>query len=188
VTPDEHPFKLGDLVDYHLGELSPAGEVALEEHLFECGECAALFESIVRIGAAVRDAGLSAVVGANVSSAFLERAIEDGLTLREYRLRPNESVACSAGPEDYFVVRLAADFESARELRLNVEFRDLESGVSTPPVAREVDPDLDLGEVVLVFPGEVVRSYPRSLWSLTLDGMTADGPVRFGPYTMDHTP
>ena len=188
MTNGEHPFVLGDFVDYQLGELPSASEEALEDHLFECARCAGLYDSIIRIGAAVREAARSAAVGANVTSAFLERATSEGLTFREYRLRPHESVACSAGPEDYFAVRLAAEFGAARELKLNVDFRDLESGESAPRLTREVDPDLDLGEVVLVFPGSLVRSYPRSLWSLTLDGTTADGPVSFGPFTMDHTP
>lgn len=180
--------ELAQLVDYLLGEL-PAAEVeALEEHLFECAECAARIESIERIGTSIADVVRHAGVGANVNGAFLARAAHDGLTLREYRIPAGETVSCTAGPEDLVVVRLAGELAGARGLELGVAFHDLESGETSPVETRPVLADHELGEIVLVFPGEVVRGYPRSRWTLRVYGEAPSGRVDLGRFVMDHTP
>lgn len=183
-----HPVPLADLVDLQLGELPEAAAEALEAHLFECPVCAARIDELDWIAAAVRGAAVAAEVAANVTGAFLERALGDGLSLREYRLGPGETVACSAGPEDLYVVRLAADFGMAAELTVRVEVRDLGSGTSQALPPREVVPDVERGEVVLVVPGSEVRAYPRSLWTIAVDGEVGGRPVSWGPFVMDHTP
>jgi hypothetical protein len=175
-------------VDWLLGELPADEERGLEEHLFECAACAARAESVQRIANAVRDAVRRAAVGGNMNHAFLDRARSDGLTLREYRLTSGETVPCQAGPEDLVVVRLTAGFGGARDLRLDVELTDLERGESMPLATREVAADRELGEVVLVFPGEVVRSFPRSRWRMGLRAESSSGPVDLGPFILDHTP
>jgi hypothetical protein len=143
---------------------------------------------VERIATAVRAATGTAAVGVNVTGAFLDRAASDGLTVREYRLEPGQTVACSAGPEDLYVVRLAGDFTDVEGLTMRVDFRDLTSDASQPLPPREILPDLERGEVVLVFPGSDVRTYPRSLWTITLDGEVDGRPASYGPFVMDHTP
>jgi anti-sigma factor RsiW len=178
-----------ELCDYVAGDLSVTDADAVEEHLFECPVCAAELESIERLRVAVRDTVRDAAVGANVNRAFLDRAVADGLSLRQYRLEPGTRVACSAGPEDLFVVRLAADFSSLEGLRLRVGVENLDSGESQTLPTRRVDADRSLGEVVLVFPGAVVRSYPRSLWSLVVEGELGSGDRgECGPFVLDHSP
>lgn len=188
MSGNDHPLVFADLVDYVLGELPETVVDALEEHLFGCPECAAELEALDRLGVAVRAAVRAGSVGANVTGAFLEHAAADGMTLRQYRLVSGQTVACSAGSEDLVVVRLAADFGPAQGLSLRVDYQDLDSGESHPLAAREVDVDLDLGEVVLVFPGTAVRAFPRSRWSLTIEAETGRQPVTYGPFVMDHTP
>jgi anti-sigma factor RsiW len=176
------------LVDYLLGEL-PAGEAErLEGHFFECAACAAKIESIERIGTTIADVTRHASVGANVNGAFVDRAARDGLTLREYRIPAGETVACAAGPEDLVVIRLAANFGGATDLSLDVTFHDLENDETSPAVTRQIVADRDLSEVVLVFPGELVRTYPRSRWTLRVGGELPSGRAEFGPFIMDHTP
>jgi hypothetical protein len=178
----------GRLVDYLLGELTAEEETSLEEHFFECDTCASRLRSIESIGLSVADAVLHAAVGANVNGAFVDRVVRDGLTVREYRIPAGETVACSAGPEDLVVVRLAADFGDAENLQLQVTLHDLERDETSPVPARRIEADRDLGEVVLVFPGEVVRTYPRSRWTLSVSADAPSGSTRFGPFVMDHTP
>lgn len=181
-----HPVSFDDLVDLELGELPEAAAEALEAHLFECPRCAAMLDELHRLVAGVRDAVAAAAVGANVTEAFLERALGDGLSLREYRLAPGETVACSAGPEDLFVVRLAAGLAEPAELTARVEVRDLASGASQALPPRDVLPDLERGEVVLVFPGAEVRAYPRSVWTVVLTGDVAGRTESYGPFILDH--
>jgi hypothetical protein len=188
MTGREHPFGLEDLVDSHIGELPVDDSDALEEHVFECPLCAARLDDIERIAVAVRAAVLDGAIGANVTAAFLRRAVDDGLTLREYRIEPGQTVACSSGPEDLFVVRLAGGSGEAEQLTARFVFHDLttEDARTLPP--REVLLDADRNEVVLIFPGAEVRSFPRSMWTITLDARVGDRPATFGPYVMDHTP
>lgn len=179
---------LGPSVDYLLGELAEEDAARLEMHLFECDACAEKIVTVERIGRAVADVARDAAVGANVNEAFLKRAARDGLTMREYRIPAGETVACTAGPEDLVVVRLAADFGEASELSLDVTFHNLESGEVQAPVTRWVSPDRNLGEVILVFPGELVRTYPRSRWNLEVSGELPSGREGFGSFVMDHSP
>lgn len=185
MSDDTRPCSLGDLVDYLLGELPAAAESELEEHLFGCPACGEALESVERIATAVGAAVQGAEVGANVTGAFLEQALADGLSLREYRLAPGQTVECSAGREDYFVVRLAVEAPEVGGLTLHGSMEDLDSGGSQPLPEREVERDEALGEVLLVFPGSVVRTYPRSLWTLTVESSSGS---RLGPYVLDHAP
>lgn len=179
---------LAELLDYLCDESANDTADAIEDHLFECDVCAARIASLERVRAAVADAARDGEVVANVGGAFVERAARDGLTLREYRIPAGDVVPCTAGPEDLVVVRLAAEYGEAEELDLDAELHDLERETVTPLPARQVVVDRDLDEVILVFPGELVRGYPRSRWTLRLRGEGSGGRFEVGPFVMDHTP
>jgi hypothetical protein len=183
-----HPLSIGDLVDYMLAELPENEEKRVEDHIFECAACAESLEAVHRIGNAVADAVRHAEVGANVNASILTRVTAEGLTVREYRIAPGETVPCSAGPEDFVAVRLRGEFSGFDELTMDTEFIDLENDQQVPAVSRPVLADLQHDEIVLLFPGEVVRSYPRSRWTLTVHGETGEGRRELGTFIMDHTP
>jgi len=182
------PLGLDELLGYLLGDLEDRADDeldAIEDHLFDCAACGRRLESLDALRRAVAEAAQNAELGGNVNRAFLERAARDGLSVREYRIDEGTTVACTAGPEDLVLVRLAAGTAHAARgeeidpLELRVTFEDLERGESTDLPPREVALDHDMGEVMLVFPGDTVRAYPRSRWTLHLGGHT---------YVMDHTP
>lgn len=188
--PASCPLDLDRMLSYLVGELGDEESVAVEEHLFGCESCGPTFESLAALRESVADVVRGAAVTGNVDARFLERASEDGLKLCEYRISEGGKVSCKAGAEDFVVVRLAADFGDVESLRLEGSFEDLEKDVSTPLPARDVMVDRDLGEVLLVFPGDLVRSYPRSLWTMRLAaGDESEGDAtEIGPFVMDHTP
>jgi hypothetical protein len=177
-----------DLLDYLLGELAPERCEALDDHVFGCAACAGRLAVLELLREAVADAARHGAVAANVNAAFVERALRDGLVLSEYRIAAGGAVPCRAGPEDLWVVRLAGELGGVGELRLEAELHDLEHEVVTSLPGREVVADREAGEVILVFPGDRVRAYPRSRWTLRLRGETAGGPVEIGLFYMDHTP
>lgn len=177
-----------ELVDYVFGETPEDRVEALEEHLFACPRCARRLDLVDALGRAVVEEVRHGAVGGVVDAAFLERAEREGVTLRQYRITEGTTVACSAGPEDLVVVRLAARFPAAGELRLEGTFHDLERDETAPLPAREVVADRELGEILMVFPGELVRAYPRSRWTMHLHGEGEEGPEDLGPFVMDHTP
>lgn len=186
--PCAQPVELGELVDYLLGELEQSAARVVEEHIFECGSCADRLQSVHRIGESIADAVRHAEVGANVNDAVVARALRDGLSVREYRIAPGEAVPCTAGPEDLVAVRLSGDFEGISELTMDTAVLDLESEQLAPTVSRPVLADRDGGEIVLLFPGDVVRSYRRSRWTMTVHGESASGRREIGTFVMDHTP
>lgn len=187
--PVSCPVDLDRMLKYLVDESGEEESTALEEHLFSCDSCGPAFESLAALRNVVAEAVRGAAVTGNVDATFLERASHDGLKLCEYRITEGGKVSCKAGAEDLVVVRLAADFGDAENLRLEGSFEDLEQQVSTSLPTREVVVDRNLGEVLLVFPGELVRSYPRSLWTLRLAaGDDHSETSEIGPFLMDHTP
>jgi len=180
---------LAELLEYLLGELPEQREDAFERHFFECEHCVRRLEAVERLAAAVADLVRAGRLSASVTREVVERAVGDGLKLREYALRPGTSVDCTAGPEDDFVVvRLAGPFGDGSDVSLEVHTEDLRGGSSSAPRRMEVSVDRAADEIVLLFAGDVVRSYPRSRWTLNVDAGTPADPRRLGPYVMNHTP
>ncbi|MGE0042920.1 MAG: anti-sigma factor [Vicinamibacterales bacterium] len=183
------PLPAEDLVDYMLGELGQEREQEVEAHLMACGRCSAELESLVRLGARV-----AALVGAGgtqaaVSGAMVDRAEAQGAVVRQYRLAPGETVACTAGPDDtYVAIRLGVPVDGVAALAIDVAFEDLDGGARQVHRTEDVPVDGLSREVVLLFPGDVVRAYPRSRWTMAAEGRRGDEDVRLGPYTLEHTP
>lgn len=179
---------LSDLVDYLLGELSPADEERIEDVFFESEATTRLLELVESIGEGIRGLVRQAYAGGVVNRSMVQKMGRSGMTLREYRLTPGATVSCKAGPEDFVLVRLATEFGSAEDVTVDVDFRDLETNQSAPTLSRPVEVDREASEILLIFPGEEVRNYPRSLWTLRVHGQTASGEAEFGPFILDHTP
>lgn len=183
------PLPLSDLVDYLSGELDPGVEDRVESHFFACERCARRLESVERLGAGVARLVRAGRVVAAVTGEVLERAAGEGLKLREYRLTPGATVPCTAAPDDDFVVvRLAGDFGDAARVDIDVDTADLESGARRATRTRDVAVDHRRGEIVLLFPGDIVRTYPRSVWTMRVKVAHPAGERDLGPYVMDHTP
>lgn len=176
------------LLEYVLGELPADASDRLEEHLFGCAECAARLEVLESLRAAVSQAARAAEVALNADEDLLERLARDGLTRREYRIPAGGTVLCQAGPEDLVVVRLAGKYGDVRDLRLDAEVVDLERDSAIDVPEREVVADRARDEVILVFPGQMIRAYPRSRWTMRLRGEGPGGPAEVGTFVMDHTP
>lgn len=173
---------LEQLVDYGSGELSAAEAEALEQHLFACDVCARRLDTLQRLEAALRGAFAAGLGTVAASQALLERLEGGGYRVREYRLPAGGRVACTAMPEDDFIaVRLAGGFAGREDVTLAVDFHDLSTDQHLRREISAVPFDHQAGEVILLFPGEVVRAYPRSVWTLEVAGVP-------GTYTMDHTP
>ena len=187
------PIDLEQTLAFLAGEL-PAGQAeTLESHVFDCERCGPAFERVAGLREAVAEAVRNAEVAGNVDLMFVERASHEGLKMCEYRITEGGKVSCKAGAEDFVVVRLAADFDDVEKLRLDVDFQDLERRISMPLPTRDVVVDREHGEVFLLFPGDTVRGYPRSQWTIRIHGerLSAEGEVaqaEIGPFVMDHTP
>jgi hypothetical protein len=178
-----------ELIAWERGELDPATEERIEEHVFACAACTRELEALHDLAAGIGGVVAAGGVPAAVTGDLIERAEERGLRLRSYRLAPGESVACTAAPEDHFVVlRLGVDVEEDESVDVIADFTDLETGTRETHVNEDVVVDRRLQEVVYLQPGAFVRSLPRSRWLVTARARGPEGERRLGPYTFDHTP
>jgi hypothetical protein len=180
-------FDAATLADWLAGELDEIQGRAVEEHFFDCEFCARRLESIERLTSGVAELVRRGRVATSVTRATLERATRDGLQLREYGIAAGGSVDCTAAPhDDYVVVHLEGPFPERDDLMLEVAAKDDAGHAFGDPFAMPVAVDRDgPDEVLLFFPGEVVRGYPRSRWTMhVVDGTGS----RRGPFVMKHAP
>lgn len=136
-----NPIGAGVLADYWLGALAGPEEEAVEEHLFDCDQCGARLREVIALGEGVRSLAREGCLRMIVSDAFLRRAAEEGLRVREYAPPPGGAVQCTVTAEDDILIgRLAADLRGAKRVDLCIcdergaeQFRlaDIPIGAST---------------------------------------------------------
>jgi hypothetical protein len=114
-----HPIDAAVLADYWLAMLGEADAEAIEEHLFSCDECGARLREIIALGDGIREIARRGDLLMVVSDAFLKRAAEAGLRVREYAPARGGSVQCTVSAEDDFLIgRLRADLSDTTRLDL----------------------------------------------------------------------
>jgi hypothetical protein len=186
--PCEQPIPFEDLIAYHCRELGEAEAERIETHYFGCAHCSARLESVSRL-----DAGVRALVhggGLMVSStmALVERARAQGLIVREYHTAPGDHVQCTAGPADQLLVTRYGGLEGVTSV--DVHFRG--AIVGTDQVIEMEIPDAPVdqhsGDLVLVAPGDLNRSFPPLEIEIRLTVHAVDGSYEAGPYHYHHRP
>jgi hypothetical protein len=114
-----HPIDTAVLADYWLGALAGPDEGAVEEHLFECDQCGAGLREVIVLAEGLRRLAREGDLRMVVSDAFLQRAAEDGLRVREYAPPSGGSVHCTVTEDDDLTIgRLAANLSGARRVDL----------------------------------------------------------------------
>jgi hypothetical protein len=114
-----NPIDAAVLADYWLGALRGREEEAVEEHLLGCDACGARLREVISLAEGVRNLARGGSLRMVVSDAFLKRAAEEGLRIREYAPPPGGSVQCTVTAEDDILVgRLAANLSGAKRLDL----------------------------------------------------------------------
>jgi hypothetical protein len=178
------PLELSVLVDYWLGDLAPAEEERVEEHFLSCAACSERMGDFVALTDGVRGLANLGVVRAVVTSAFLERLVDEGLRVREYRLVPGGSVECTVTPSDDLVAaRLAADLRGVQHIDLvkcDAEGRE-ENRLKDIPVSASAR------EVVLLERIDRLRALPAGVHLVRLVAPDADGERLLAEYTFIHT-
>jgi len=179
------PLDLSVLIDYWLGDLAPDEEERVEEHLLGCAACSEQMGDLVALTGGVRSLANLGVVRAVVTSAFLERLIDEGLRVREYRLVPGGSVECTITPSDDLVAaRLAADLRGIQHVDLvkcDAEGRE-KHRLKDIPVSASAQ------EVVLLERIDRIRALPAGVQRVRLVAPDADGERLLAEYTFVHTP
>jgi hypothetical protein len=116
-----NPIDAAVLADYWLGVLPEPEEAAVEEHLLGCDACGGRMREVIALAEEVRDLAHEGSLRMVVSDAFLKRAAEEGLRVREYAPPAGGAVQCTVTAEDDFLVaRLAANLTGAKRVDLSI--------------------------------------------------------------------
>lgn len=114
-----NPIDAAVLADHWIAALAESEEDAVEEHLLACDECGARLREIIKLAAGVRKLARQGSLIMVVSDAFVKRATEQGLRVREYAPPRSGSVECTVTAEDDFLIgRLTADLSGAKRVDL----------------------------------------------------------------------
>jgi hypothetical protein len=179
------PLDLATLLDYWLGDLTPAAEDAIEEHVMSCAICAARLDGLVALGAGIRRLANEGGIWAVVPGAFVERLIDEGLRVRQYRLAPGGRVQCTVtASDDVVAARFAADLRGVTRVDLvqcDAEGREAHRINDIPLTASRE-------EVVVIERIDRLRGLPASVERVKLVTPDAGGERALGEYTFVHTP
>jgi len=179
------PIDAAVLADYWLAALAESDEEAVEEHLLDCDPCSARLREIIALAEGLRHLAREGSLRMIVSDAFLRRAEEEGLRVREYAPPPGGSVQCTVTTEDDLLIgRLAADLIGASRVDLCIcDERGVEQH-------RMPDIPVHLGANSVVFQESI--TYAKTLPDnrmiarlVTVDETGREGLL--GEYTFNHT-
>jgi hypothetical protein len=114
-----NPIDAAVLADYWLSVLADSEEEAVELHLLDCDQCGTRLREVIALAEGVRNLAREGSLRMVVSDAFLQRAVEEGLRVREYAPSPGGGVECTVTAEDDILVgRLAARLSGANRVDL----------------------------------------------------------------------
>jgi hypothetical protein len=179
-------LSLEALLDYWLHDIEAAATAAVDAHLLQCDACGSALDELVALAGGLKDAIGAGDVGAVLTGAFVDRLVERGLRVRQYRLPLNGSVDCTVAPDDELLIsRLAAPLEGVHRLDAVARFL-----VEPQMVERFEDVPFDprAGEVVYMPKIAAVRGLPAHDMELTLTAVEAGGSREVGRYRFHHRP
>jgi hypothetical protein len=114
-----NPIDAAVLADYWLAALAKPEEEAVEEHLLDCDRCGARLSEVIVLAEGLRNLAREGSLRMVVSDAFVKRAQEEGLRVREYVPPPGGGVECTVTAEDDILIgRLAVDLSGAKRVDL----------------------------------------------------------------------
>lgn len=181
------PLGFDVLVEYWRGELSPEQQARLEERLFEDETSARRLEIVARLGSAVASMVRRGQLRTVATLDTLQRLRDEGVTIRGYRVGPGQIVPCTVAAEDFVAIVLHGTFEGLDAVDLEVE-ASLEGESPRTEHLASVLVDRTGHEVVLLYPGDLIRALPRSEFVYRATTTTAAGPRTLGEFRLHHTP
>lgn len=179
------PIDAADLADYWLAALQPAEEEAVEEHLLSCDPCGARLREVIALAEGIRDLARKGSLRMIVSDAFLKRAAQEGLRVREYAPPRGGGVQCTVTAQDDILIgRLAANLAGAKRVDLSIcDPRGVEQlRLSDIPVHPGAD------GVVYQESITFAKAAPTTKFIMRLFALDERGGERLlGEYTFNHT-
>jgi hypothetical protein len=180
-----NPIDAAVLADYWLGALPEAEEAAVEEHLLGCDPCGARLREVMALAEGIRNLAREGCLRMIVSDAFLKRAAEEGLRVREYAPPPGGGVQCTVTAEDDILIgRLAANLTGAKRVDLSVCDERGSEQLRLP----DIPVHSGAGSVVYQESITYAKAAPTNTMIVRLVGFDeAGGEQLLGEYTFNHT-
>lgn len=185
--PCSGPIELAALVAYWMGELPPADEEPLEEHLLGCAHCGERLARLAALGSGIRGAVRAGRLRAVLSAPLLERMKKEGLRLHEYRVAAGGSVNCTLrADEDGVVGRMQAALAGVKRIDL-VQVLEAQ-GQEFSQRLEDIPFDPAAGEVLDFPSAAAMRTMPPTTIRMRLVAVDESGEQTLGEYTFVHTP
>jgi hypothetical protein len=159
-------------------------EETVELHLLGCDECGERLREVIALAGGIREIAREGSLRMIVSEAFLRRAAEGGMRVREYAPPAGGGVQCTVTAEDdLLVAHLAADLSGARRVDLCIcdEQGVVQQRLADIPVPR--------GGSGVVFQESITfaKAAPTNTMIARLVGVEEGGGERLlGEYTFNH--
>jgi hypothetical protein len=178
-------FDAAVLSDYWFALLAESEEGAVEEHLLTCDECGERLREVIAIAEGIRKLAREGSLLMVVSDAFLTRAAEQGMRIREYAPPAGGRVECTVTAEDDLLIgRLAANLSAAKQIDLCICNAQGQEQIRL----RDIPVDRVTGNVIFQQPIGYAKAAPSDTMIARLvvvDESTGDRLL--GDYTFNHT-
>ena len=179
-----NPIANDALTDYWLAALNPQEEERVDEHLLECDECGSRLRELIAIAGAVRNLARKGNLGLIIPEQFLRHAAAEGLQIREYSLKPGDSVNCTVTSQDDLLIgRLTADLSGIER----VDFCVHDDAGKEQMRLQDIPIQSTAGEVIFSQPIERARLV-KEVVVVRLVAVEEGGDRLVGQYRFNHTP
>ncbi len=184
----EAPIPFEALIAYHQRELPEVEAERVEDHYFSCAHCSERLELVSRLDRGLVELVRGGRLMVGTTMDVVERARARSIVVREYRTGPGEHVDCTAGPDDTLLVTRYGGLEGVTSV--DVHFRGAIVGTDQTIEMRLADAPVDqrTGDLVLLAPADLNRSFPALEIEVLLTVHDASGPREAGPYFYHHRP
>lgn len=177
-----HP-SLDEWLEYYLGE-TPAGAAdALDEHLFECAACEAQLDALRRTASAIVALMRGGAITASVTAGIANRMARDRLNVRTYVIEPGETVACTVGRDDDF---LLGRFVLPAGTYARVDLRVLDQAGRELMRTPDLPIDARSRHAIMIMPAGPIKNEGAGAWHYVLTTPEPTGDRELARYTLDH--
>lgn len=179
-----NPLDAAILFDYWAGKLSEPEEAVLEEHLLSCDPCGERLKEAIALAEGLRSVAREGALQTVVSEAFVTRAMQDGLRVRQYVVAANGSVQCTVAEEDDLLIgRLEADLRGVQ--RVDLSLQDARGAEMRRLL--DIPFDTEAGSVLWQQSITLAKAAPSGTLVARLVAVEGDGERVIGEYTFHHT-
>lgn len=177
------PLGFEDIVDYWAGDLTPAEEDRIDEHVFACALCARALSDAAALGAGIAAVARHGRLHTVVTDTILNRLAADGVRIRTFTPEAHAVIPCAVWEDDDLIVsRIRADLSGVDSVTIVAR---RESGEEISRLAGiAVHPGQH--EILNAFSAERLRALPSTRVLITVTTPAGSGDRTLAEYTLEH--